>query len=173
MTRHGKVAMTAVAGALALILTGPAVQADQAGQTQGQRRHRRAWFERDKVKQELGLTDKQIASLGQEQETHRERLAELRKAQRRAYTALIEVLGAEKLDPEVLARARQALLDASVELDRALVAHFEAVRKVLTAEQWKRLPEVAPRALRYGGAMALRGRGTIQAGKLDTKGGGK
>lgn len=172
-----RVVTMAVAGAFALLLTGSGFPADQMGSGRGEaharQRGRKVWFQRKKVKQAMKLTQQQIAALEEEQQVYRGRIVELRKAERKAYAAVVEALGAEKPDPGAVAKARQELEKAALALDRAIMDHWEAMRRILTVEQWNRLPEVAPRALRFGGAVALRGRGTIRTGTVEAKGSGK
>ncbi len=159
-----------VAGALviAVVLSAGPVLAQNPRSGQQQRRHRTAWFEREDVQQALGLTETQIASLSEATKAHREKLPALRRAQREAYRALFEALGSEKPDPAAVEEARKDLETAILDLNRAGMDHWIALRKILTKAQWEQLPNVAPRALRLGSAVAMRGHGSVRAGQVST-----
>jgi len=173
MRKSRRIGTVVVAAALAAALSGSVALAQSApAAQQGKKRTRHMWFERAKIQQALELTEKQVNELTALQETYRTHLLELRKAQRKAYTEVIEALGEAKPDAAKVAAARKALEEAALALDRAIMDHWENMRSILTEAQWKKLPEVAPRALRFGGGMALRGHGKIRvggAGKVETK----
>jgi hypothetical protein len=92
--------------------------------------------------------------------SQRERRAAATRAYSQAYAALVVALTAETLDEAAVGRARTAVAAAWDELGAANLARIEALRAILSAAQIRRLPEVAPQALRAGPAV-LRALGEV------------
>ena len=168
MEKRGRISKAAGAVVIALAFSAAPVLSQNARSGQKQRHHRAAWFERENVQQALGLTETQIAALTEATKAYRQQLVALRKAQRKAYRELFDALDTDRPDPAAVEKARKSLETAVLDLNRAGMDHWIALRKILTKVQWEHLPEVAPRAIRLGSAMALRSHGSIHSRQFST-----
>jgi Spy/CpxP family protein refolding chaperone len=134
------------AAAVAVALLLPSF-ADAAGQNKGNRKN---WHEQESVQQKLGLTADQVARIGEIEETYGTRLIEMNQEKRTAYRILMTSLDAGEL-PEEEFNANRARLEAAFGSHAAVTAdRWLALRRVLTEQQWRKLPEAAPRALALG-----------------------
>jgi Spy/CpxP family protein refolding chaperone len=123
-------------------------------------RQRTPWWQQPKNVAELRLTAEQVAAIEAMDQEQRERRAAATRAYSQAYAALVVALTAETLDEPTVGRARTAVSAAWNELGAANLARIEALRTILSVAQIKRLPEVAPQALRAGPAV-LRALGEV------------
>jgi Spy/CpxP family protein refolding chaperone len=123
-------------------------------------RQRTPWWQQPKNVAELRLTAEQVAAIEAMEQEQRERRAAATRAYSQAYAALVVALTAEAVDEAAVGRARAAVTAAWDALGAANVARIEALRAILSAAQIRRLPEVAPQALRAGPAV-LRALGEV------------
>jgi Spy/CpxP family protein refolding chaperone len=123
-------------------------------------RQRAQWWQQPKVAADLGLSGEQTAAIAAMELSQRERRAAATRAYSQAYAALVVALTAETIDEAAVARARAAVAAAWAEIGAAGLARLEALRAVLSPAQLRRLPAVAPQALRAGPAV-LRALGDI------------
>jgi Spy/CpxP family protein refolding chaperone len=129
------------------LLPGLAAAADQGAEdTKG----KKSWYDQEAVQQKLELTADQVASIAGVEANFGPRLAAKNQEKRTAYRALMTALDAGDL-PQQEFEAKRAQLEAAYGSHAALaVDRWLALRKVLTKDQWRKLPEAAPQALTLG-----------------------
>jgi hypothetical protein len=76
----------------------------------------------------------------------------------------MKLLSSESFTEDEIVEARQALEQAWTDSIRQSVEHWVKLRYELSAEQWQKLPKVAPRVLQLGG-LRTRTMGTIRVGE--------
>jgi hypothetical protein len=161
---HGHIAVRSVIiGFCVAVAIGPLVAtAQQAERTQRGRTMRQGlfrqqqWWKNESVAAELGLTEQQMRQLDEAGERYREQLRSLRPRYTQTYLAFVETLSDHDASEESISQGRAAMAEAWSELMGSSIDQLLEVRSILNAEQWTKLPEVAPRALRLG-QTALRG----------------
>ena len=121
--------------------------ADAAGQNKGNRKN---WYEKEAVQQKLELTEDQVARIAEVEETFMPRLKEMNVEKRTAYKSLMTALDSGEITQDTF-EADRARLEAAYGAHAALTAErWRALRSVLTEQQWRKLPEAAPKALALG-----------------------
>ena len=127
----------------------------------GQSEGRNKWWTSESVRVQLGLTDEQVERIGELQEEKNKQLSTIRAEVVRAMREVIGALDDPSTSEEILAEKRRDLEDAWALNLQVTIDHWIELRQVLSAEQWKELPNAAPRALRLG-MLGLRARSTTQ-----------
>jgi hypothetical protein len=122
------------------------------------------WWHDESAAEQIGLSDEQIQRLDQMANNGREKIRPARQQYFRAYRSLIETLNVNAGSTEAIGAARAEFLAAWSEVTAVGADQLIEMRSILTDEQWSRLPEVAPRALRIGN-VALRGTGVAAPGE--------
>ena len=145
-----------------MVLGAGMVAAQEGGDASAQQR--KEWWERKSVQQELGLGVNQVRAIALIETAHKESVREHRKVQQQAYRKMMKLLSSESFTEDEIVVARQALEQAWTESIRQNVEHWVELRYELSAEQWKKLPKVAPRVLQLGG-LRTRAMGTIKVGE--------
>ncbi len=110
----------------------------------------KSWYEQEAVQQALELTTDQVKGITEVEASFGPRLAAMNQEKRRAHRALITALDAGEL-PKQEFETKRAQLEAAYGSHAALTGdRWLALRKVLTKDQWRKLPEAAPQALTLG-----------------------
>lgn len=118
-----------------------------AGQDAG---NKKSWYEQEVVQQKLELTADQVTSIAEVEAIFGPRLAAMNQEKRSAHRALITALDAGEL-PKQEFETKRARLEAAYGSHAAVTGdRWLALRKVLTKDQWRKLPEAAPQALTLG-----------------------
>ena len=118
-----------------------------AGQDAG---NKKSWYEQEVVQQKLELTADQVTSIAEVEASFGPRLAAMNQEKRSAHRALITALDAGEL-PKQEFETKRARLEAAYGSHAAVTGdRWLALRKVLTKDQWRKLPEAAPQALTLG-----------------------
>jgi Spy/CpxP family protein refolding chaperone len=118
-----------------------------AGQNAG---NKKSWYEQETVQQKLELTADQVKGIAEVEASFGPRLVALNGEKRAAYRALMTALDADDL-PQQEFETKRARLEAAYGSHAALTGdRWLALRRVLTEQQWRKLPEAAPRALTLG-----------------------
>jgi Spy/CpxP family protein refolding chaperone len=134
--------------------------ADAADQNKGNRKN---WYEQESVQQKLELTEDQVARIAEVEESFMPRLTEMNVEKRTAYRSLMSVLDSGEITQDKF-EANRARLEAAYGAHAALTAErWRALRSVLTEQQWRGLPEAAPKALALG-HFSVAKRGAIYMG---------
>ena len=121
--------------------------ADAAGQSKG---NTKTWYEQEAVQQKLELTEDQVARIAEVEERFRPQLATMNQEKRTAYRTLMTSLDSGELQEDEF-EANRTRLEAAYGSHAAVTADlWRALRSVLTEQQWRKLPETAPRALALG-----------------------
>jgi len=121
-----------------------------AGQNAGNKMSKKIWYEKEAVKQALGLTTDQVTSIAEVEASFGPRLAAMNGEKRTAYRTLMTALDAGDL-PQQEFKTKRARLEAAYGSHAAVTAdRWLALRRILTEEQWRKLPEAAPKALTLG-----------------------
>jgi len=121
----------------------------------------RWWLDESKAA-DIGLGDEQIERLEEMADRGREQILPARQRYFQSYRALVETLAGNAADNELIAGMRTEVVEAWSEMTSVGVDQLIEMRKILTADQWAKLPEVAPRALRLGN-VTLRGSGDLSS----------
>lgn len=132
-----------------------------AGSNQSQKKGMAQWWTNPTVQEELQLADEQIVAIGEVIAAHEKRLSELVTTERAAYRSLIQALDSENTSVEKIEERKAQLLAAWSERMVANIDKWMGLRKILSFEQWKALPEAAPTALRLG-HLSVVSRGRIE-----------
>jgi len=114
------------------------------------------WYEKELVQQKLGLTEDQVARIAEVEESFIPRLAEMNVEKRKAYRSMMASLDSGDITQDAF-EAGRARLEAAYGAHASLTAErWRALRSVLTEQQWRSLPETAPKALALGNFMVAR-----------------
>ena len=120
-----------------------------AGQGAGNK-NKGSWYEQEAVQQKLELTADQVTSIAEVEASFGPRLAAMNEEKRTAYRALMTALDAGEL-PQQEFETKRARLEAAYGSHAAVTGdRWRALRRVLTEEQWRKLPKAAPKALTLG-----------------------
>lgn len=112
--------------------------------------NRKPWYEQETVQEKLELTDDQVTSLAEVETTYGPRLAAMNQEKRTAYRSLVTSLDSDDLTQQEF-EAMRARLEAAYGTHAATTGdRWQALRSVLTKQQWRNLPEAAPKALSLG-----------------------
>jgi Spy/CpxP family protein refolding chaperone len=120
------------------------------------------WWRQAKAVEQLALTDTQLAAIETIEQNYRDSRAAVMRVYTQAYAAFMAALTADPTEPAAVERARSALLAAWSELGAANATRLTALRGTLSATQMRRLPSVAPAALRAG-PLVVRAIGGMEA----------
>jgi len=118
----------------------------------------KGWWEREGVSEGLNLSAKQVSEIQVLESAKSELIKETRSTEFQTYRSLINAMEDGGTPAEELAQLRQTLEDAWLRHAQVTLDHLMELRKVLTAEQWHQLPEVAPASLRLGMLGVRRGK---------------
>lgn len=145
MTEHSRsrVFCAAVAGVIFLL---PIF----AGATEKDQGKRKSWYEQKAVQQKLGLTADQVAGITEVEESFGARLVKMNQEKRTSYRGLMSALDAGQLSEDDFEARRTRLEEAYGSHAAVSADRWRALRSILTKDQWRNLPEVAPRALALG-----------------------
>jgi hypothetical protein len=124
------------------------------------------WWTNEARAKELGLSDQQVADLEEMADLGLEEVQPARQRYFRAYRAFLTALTEYDPDSQEVTDAKAEVVDAWDEMTSVSVDQMIEMRRILSADQWQRLPEVVPRALRIGN-LSLRGHGAITAEPSD------
>jgi Spy/CpxP family protein refolding chaperone len=108
------------------------------------------WWEGDRARSALGLTDEQSVAIASLNEAHVQRLKEARPEITKAMRILITLLDDPDASPEEIADTRRELENLWLDFARGTMDHWQALRGELSAKQWQQLPNAAPGAIRLG-----------------------
>ena len=120
------------------------------------------WWRQAKAVEQLALTDTQLAAIETIEQTYRDSRTATMRGYTQAYAVFMAALTADPPEPAAVESARSALLTAWGELGAANVTRLAALRGTLSATQMRRLPRVAPAALRAG-PLVVRAIGDMEA----------
>jgi len=119
-----------------------------------------AWWKNESTAAEIGLSEEQIQRLDEMADRGRQQVRAVRQRYFAAYRALIEALSSDAASNEIIGEKRGELIETWSALTALGVDQLIEMSEILTEEQWTKLPEVAPRALRLGN-VSLRGSGIV------------
>jgi len=125
------------------------------------------WWE-NAISNRLSLTEDQRDSVRSIQQEYRDRMIDQRAEVEKSDAAIADIFAAEQVDDEDAKRAISQLVEARGALTRSMTEMSLDLRKVLTAEQWRRLRNLQGRMGRRGvgaeppGPRNQRGRGGSQ-----------
>lgn len=146
----------------------PALAQGQAGQPHRRLLNQRVnralggqWWTDATVSQGLGLSAEQVERLNGMGERFQELGQTYRKEYLQSYRALIEALSDYTTKDEVIYERRQAFEKIRAQLVAMTIDELLEERAILSQEQWAKLPQVAPQALRLGRA-TYRGGGVVK-----------
>jgi Spy/CpxP family protein refolding chaperone len=120
------------------------------------------WWRQAKVVEQLGLTDTQLAGIETIEQTYRDSRAAAMRVYTQSYAAFMAALTADPTEPAAVESARAAVATAWGELGAVNLTRLAALRGTLTVVQMRRLPSVAPAALRAG-PLVVRAIGEMEA----------
>ncbi|MFN7970766.1 MAG: periplasmic heavy metal sensor [Acidobacteriota bacterium] len=123
-----------LAGAVAMLATGVA----QAQLPPGK------WWREQRIQKELGLSQDQVAQLGQIEDRTRDQLIDLRAEVEKKSRAVEDVFDKEPFDEGGARSAQAAREQAMLEVFKAESARSISMRKVLTSEQFMKLGAFRP-----------------------------
>lgn len=156
-------------GACGVVVAGPLLAAAQQRQQQPRVKNVRQrmsgeqrWWKNQAKATELGLSEEQLQKLEEMADLGVENARSARQRYFRAYRGLLTALTEHQPDSPEVAEAKAEAVDAWSAMTSVGIDQMIEMRKILSDEQWQRLPEVVPRALRIGN-VSFRGQGTIAA----------
>ncbi len=144
MTANPRFRYLVVTAVTIALLPGLAAAAGKAAGNQ------KPWYEEKAAQQKLGLTADQVTSIAEVEASFGPRLAAMNEEKRTAYRALMTALDDDGL-PQQEFETRRARLETAYGSHAAVTAdRWRALRRILSEEQWRKLPEAAPKALTLG-----------------------
>ena len=134
MRRMGWVAIVLAAA----MLTTAAASARPRGRAAGAGRGGAGFCQASQWKDQLGLTDAQVADLQKECQANRDKRVAERGQAKNGWKAFNAALAADTLDENAARQASANLASAASDRVKAQADHMIAVRKILSAEQYRK-----------------------------------
>lgn len=157
------------AGSLAVvILLIPVSAGAQARQSPRKSRagHRAVqWWEAGTTAKDLGLSQDQVTRIADLYTTSNQAIRQARVEARKSYQKLFAAMSEGGPNSQEVAKARSAFEEAEEHLIELQLQRLAGLRELLTGQQWDKLPNTAPRALRLGMMFALRGQHRVRISK--------
>ena len=113
------------------------------------------WWTSTTARQQLALTNDQVERIDALQQAYREQIASIRREEARSLREMVSALDDPNASSGLIEEKRKQLDKAGSIHLRATTDHWISLRQILTTEQWKELPNVAPGVFRMG-MMSLR-----------------
>lgn len=128
--------------------------------TMPQLQRQQRWWQAEATAATLQLSSSQRERLDAVADRFEEQGKKLRSSYMQSYRLFMDTLANYDAGAETIAKQRAAFEAARSALIASSVDQLLETRSILTAEQWAKLPEAAPQALRLG-QVSLRGTGVI------------
>lgn len=127
----------------------------------GLRRPHGPWWDNPEVAQKIGLTDEQKKKINDIIQQHRLKLVDLEATLKKEEIFMEPLVNADQPDEAKLLAQIDKVAQARAELEKANARMLLGVRRVLSADQWKKLQEEHHGGLREGGAPFAGPRGEV------------
>lgn len=100
------------------------------------------WWKDSEIARELGLSAQQVSQIEEKFLNHRLQLIDLKAEVERQEARLQPLIEADQPDETKVGAQLDAMLAARMKLEKANIMMMLSIRRVLTAEQWRKLEEI-------------------------------